>query len=154
MRARFGLFRRLTMLEPMKLYPCISNNPNWPDPAPAHFADDRFDRIWEVIKNWDIGVPGAYGGYDSATGNHVRAILDGIGDSPLLSYESTITLIVSALFDFAALLTGRREVLVCSSAHDAAPMAEALIEFLKARGLENAEPSQVFWRAWVTRCFQ
>ena len=66
-----------------------------------------------------------------------------------MSYETTITLIVSALFDFAAFLTGRREELVCSSVHDAAPMVEAPIEFLKARGLENAEPSQAFWRAWV-----
>ena len=66
----------------MKCYPCIGNNPNWPDPEPRHFADLRFDKIWEVIKRWDIAVPSTYEGYEGATGNHVRAILDGIGDGP------------------------------------------------------------------------
>jgi hypothetical protein len=41
-------------------------------------ADPRFEAIWLVIKSWDINVPGAYGGYRGATGNHVRAILDAL----------------------------------------------------------------------------
>jgi hypothetical protein len=40
-----------------------------------------FNQIWSVIKNWDIHVPGAYGGYCGANGNHVRAIVDGIDAS-------------------------------------------------------------------------
>jgi hypothetical protein len=35
-----------------------------------------FGPIWDCIQSWDIGVPGVYGGYCRATGNHVRAIMD------------------------------------------------------------------------------
>jgi len=44
--------------------------------------DPRFEAIWQAIKSWDINVPGAYGGYCGATGNHVRAILDKLAASP------------------------------------------------------------------------
>jgi hypothetical protein len=50
----------------------------WPDPTPEMLGDPRFNAIWQAIKAWDISVPGAYGGYCGATGNHVRAILDAI----------------------------------------------------------------------------
>lgn len=48
---------------------------DWPDPTPEMLASPDFDAIWQTIKTWDIQVPGAYGGYCGATGNHVRAIL-------------------------------------------------------------------------------
>jgi hypothetical protein len=59
------------------------NNPNkepipWPDPEPEMLDDPEFNAIWAVIKTWDINVPRAYNGYCGATGNHVRAILDGL----------------------------------------------------------------------------
>ena len=50
----------------------------WPDPTPAMLADPRFEKVWQVIKTWDIAVPGAYSGYCGATGNHVRAVLDAL----------------------------------------------------------------------------
>lgn len=51
---------------------------DWPDPTPEQLASPLFDAIWSAIRTWDINVPGAYGGYCGATGNHVRAILDEI----------------------------------------------------------------------------
>jgi hypothetical protein len=51
---------------------------NWPDPTPEMLADPAFEKVWQAIKSWDINVPGAYGGYCGATGNHVRAILDAL----------------------------------------------------------------------------
>lgn len=51
----------------------------WPDPTPEMLASPAFDAVWQAIKGWDIHVPGAYGGYCGATGNHVRAILDALG---------------------------------------------------------------------------
>lgn len=50
----------------------------WPDPTPEMLQDPQFNAIWSAIKGWDINVPGAYGGYCGATGNHVRAILDAL----------------------------------------------------------------------------
>lgn len=51
---------------------------DWPDPTPTMLESSVFEAIWQTIKTWDIAVPGAYSGYTSATGNHVRAILDGV----------------------------------------------------------------------------
>lgn len=48
----------------------------WPDPTPEDLTLPAFDAIWNVIKTWDINVPGVYVGYCGATGNHVKAILD------------------------------------------------------------------------------
>ena len=50
----------------------------WPDPTPEMLSDPEFEAIWQAIKTWDINVPRAYQGYCGATGNHVRAILDGL----------------------------------------------------------------------------
>jgi hypothetical protein len=51
---------------------------DWPDPTPEMLETPRFNAVWECIKTWDINVPGAYAGYTTATGNHVRAILDAL----------------------------------------------------------------------------
>lgn len=57
----------------------IPDNPlPWPDPTPEMLATREFDAVWKCIKDWDISVPQAYGGYCGATGNHVRAILDAL----------------------------------------------------------------------------
>ena len=50
----------------------------WPDPTEEMLASPEFDAVWQCIKYWDINVPGAYGGYCGAMGNHVRAILDAL----------------------------------------------------------------------------
>lgn len=51
----------------------------WQDPTPEMLnGDPLFDKIWSVIKDWDIGVKEEYDGYTGATGNHVRAIYDAI----------------------------------------------------------------------------
>ena len=51
---------------------------NWPDPTEDMVKTREFEAIWEVIKSWDINVPGIYNGYMGATGNHVKAILDSL----------------------------------------------------------------------------
>ncbi len=51
---------------------------SWPDPTPEMLENPLFKAIWEVIKGWDINVPGAYVGYCGATGNHTRAIFDAV----------------------------------------------------------------------------
>lgn len=53
----------------------------WPDPTPEMLSDPQFEAIWQCIKHWDINVPAAYQGYSSATGNHVRAIMDALSAS-------------------------------------------------------------------------
>lgn len=50
----------------------------WPDPTEDQLNSFWFNRIWEVIKTWDINVPEAYDGYCGATGNHVVAILNAL----------------------------------------------------------------------------
>lgn len=50
----------------------------WPDPTPEQLASPEFEAIWQAIKRWDINVPTVYCGHMSATGNHVRAILDAL----------------------------------------------------------------------------
>lgn len=53
----------------------------WPDPTAVMRETPEFEAVWQAIKTWDINVPGAYGGYCGATGNHVRAILDALEKS-------------------------------------------------------------------------
>ena len=50
----------------------------WLDPTPEMLLTPEFEAVWKCIRLWDINVPGAYGGYCGATGNHVRAILDAL----------------------------------------------------------------------------
>lgn len=53
----------------------------WLDPTPEMLTSPEFEAVWQCIKSWDVHVPGAYGGYCGATGNHVRAILDALNKS-------------------------------------------------------------------------
>lgn len=41
-------------------------------------TDGLFDAVFDVIKTWDVNVPGAYHGYMGCNGNHVQMILDAI----------------------------------------------------------------------------
>jgi hypothetical protein len=50
----------------------------WPSPTEEMMTTAEFEAVWQCIKKWDINVPDAYAGYCGATGNHVRAILDGL----------------------------------------------------------------------------
>jgi len=51
-----------------------------PDPTPEMMKSLEFNAIWDLVKTWSICVPGVGGNgvYDTATGNHVRAIIDAI----------------------------------------------------------------------------
>lgn len=51
------------------------------DPTPEELDDPIFNKIWNIIKHWDINVPSEYNGYMGACGNHVCAILDAIKDN-------------------------------------------------------------------------
>lgn len=64
----------------------------WPNPTPEMLDSPVFEAIWRTIQRWDIAVPSAYGGYCSATGNHVRAIMDALSlpDSPPDPRDKTI----------------------------------------------------------------
>ena len=131
------------MSEPieMTLYPCIGNDPNFPDPRPEHFADPRFDPIWNVIKKWDINRGF---GPEGATGNHVCAILAALGS---MQWSPRIA---GALFDFAGFLSGRQEVLTCSAVHDVVPLVEAVTEFMTLRGVDqNCDPWVKDWKNWL-----
>lgn len=51
----------------------------WPDPTPEMCDTPKFNPVWGTIKDWDISVPGDDEmSYEGATGNHVRAVLDGL----------------------------------------------------------------------------
>jgi hypothetical protein len=60
----------------------IENPIDWPDPTEEQLNSYRFNKIWEVIKDWDIAVPTAYNGYCGATGNHVVAIMNALEIKP------------------------------------------------------------------------
>lgn len=57
-----------------------AKKPAWPDPTDTQLANPIYDPLWEVIKTWDIAVPGAYEGTTGATSNHVAALLNGLPD--------------------------------------------------------------------------
>lgn len=66
-----------------------SNKPEYPWPAPKSkdlLAED-FNMVWEAIKLWDINVPAVYGGYCTATGNHVMEILFALGLRNIQDYS-------------------------------------------------------------------
>lgn len=47
-----------------------------PNPTEADLESQVFNAIWDVIKSWDVNVPGYYRGYCGANGSHVKLILD------------------------------------------------------------------------------
>lgn len=51
----------------------------WPAPTEKDLNSEDFNLVWEEIKGWDINVSQVYGGYCSATGNHVMALLFALG---------------------------------------------------------------------------
>ena len=58
-----------------------ANKKNWPDPTPEMLGTPEFMAVWDTIKTWNINVPDVDGElYSGAAGNHVRAILDALGE--------------------------------------------------------------------------
>ena len=47
-----------------------------PSPSPEMLRSKEFNAIWDCIKGWDIALPGE--GYSTATGSHVKLILDAV----------------------------------------------------------------------------
>lgn len=78
----------------------------WPDPTPEMLHDATFDAIWQVIKSWDVAVPGAYYGYSGASGNHARAIFDAIRKAQNNREDG---LRIKAAIEAAEKVYGRRE---------------------------------------------
>lgn len=60
----------------------ISKKRNMPNPTLEEVNSPLFNAIWNVIKNWDIGISHHYDGYTGASGSHVKIILDAIKSSP------------------------------------------------------------------------
>lgn len=73
------------------------------DPTPEMLDDPQFNAIWNVIKSWDINVPGAYSGYCGATGNHVRAIMDALEVAGLIIANAHL---IAAVPELLAALRG------------------------------------------------
>lgn len=65
-----------------------------------------------------------------------------------MSQESLDHVVGGALFDFAGFLTTREKQIICSAHDDAAPMADAVQEFMELRGVDqNCEPMIELWPA-------
>jgi len=67
----------------------------WPDPTPEMCDSPQFEAVWQCIKKWDIEVPDVYTGYMGATGNHVRAILDSLGQPQAASVSALVERVIS-----------------------------------------------------------
>ena len=59
-----------------------------PNPTEEDLQRIDFNRIWEVIKSWDINIPDAYSGYCGATGSHVMIILNALRFKTLKGVET------------------------------------------------------------------
>lgn len=56
---------------------------NYKDPTSDDLIKPEFNAIWNEIKSWDINVPKEYGGYTTASGNHVMAIINALDKNGL-----------------------------------------------------------------------
>jgi hypothetical protein len=75
------------------------------EPATYNYTEDEipqrlsmspiFDAIWTEIKEWDVNVPYAYGGYCGASGSHVYAILKALGNAGIIDLDQIMTDAVS-----------------------------------------------------------
>ena len=104
------------------------------DPKKEELAFPLFNKIWKVIKSWDINVPEQYEGYCGATGNHVCAVMDAVTeDNDMLSASE-------AVYGFAAWLTGRDAPVTFSGKHNAGIAADLVAEFCKVNNLSEPRP--------------
>jgi hypothetical protein len=62
-----------------------------PNPTPQMHLNPIWNAIWDVIKTWDVSIPGHYDGYMGANGSHATMIFNallgfdlGVGASELL----------------------------------------------------------------------
>ena len=75
-----------------------------------------------------------------------------------MSIEKLDHIVSGAIFDFAGYLTTRKQRLVISAADNAAPMADAVRDFLGLRDVAAGKPP--WWKrstscvapCWTTRC--
>lgn len=49
-----------------------------PNPSEKEMNTQLFNKIFEVIKDWDINAPDYYSGYMSGNGSHVKLLMDAI----------------------------------------------------------------------------
>lgn len=59
-----------------------------PNPTEDELNSIWFNKIWSVIKNWDVNCPDYYNGYCGANGSHVMMILNAL-DLPQGESEGT-----------------------------------------------------------------
>jgi hypothetical protein len=78
MAEQTDLFSEKTVVELDAISQPWKQTKPWRDPTDEEIEMVLFNKIWSVIKHWDIAVPGAYQGYCSATGNHAVAILNAL----------------------------------------------------------------------------
>ena len=52
-----------------------SERKDMPNPTQDELDSKMFEKIWQVIKSWDVNVPEYYEGYCGANGSHVVLIL-------------------------------------------------------------------------------
>lgn len=67
-----------------------------------------------------------------------------------MSQEKLDHVVAGAIYDFMGWLTSRQEKLTLSSSSDAAPVADAIKEFLTMRGVDQECEPQIFF--WPARC--
>lgn len=52
--------------------------PGLQNPTAIDLTDPLFNAIWNVVKDWDVGIPSKHAGHTGATGSHVMLILNAI----------------------------------------------------------------------------
>ncbi len=62
-----------------------------------------------------------------------------------MEHESLDNVVSGVLFDFGAFLTGRKEMVICSTKHNASPMIEALKDFMTLRGVNQDYEPMTNW---------
>ena len=69
----------------------MDNKKTLPNPSTKELNSEEFNAIWDVIKDWDINVPGYYNGYASGNVSHVKLILDSL--KPILRNNKIETIL-------------------------------------------------------------
>ena len=49
-----------------------------PSPTQEDLNSELFNKLWELMKNWDINVPDYYTRYKGCNGSHLKLIIDAI----------------------------------------------------------------------------
>lgn len=70
--------------------------PDMPSPTEEDLHDPVFERIWLVVKSWDVNAPEYYQGYCGFNGSHVKLIMDALR-GPMHDYHERVTRLVHEL---------------------------------------------------------